>query len=123
MLLRRCWREKGLKNVFSMEGGIRAWEGGVAEGAPEAGTAYFTAAGRPEEFIALAWMLEEGSRRFYTAVQALVDDVETKKLFRILPLPRNITRPRWSASTGLLPVRNRDRISRDRLSRLKQPEI
>lgn len=67
-----------------MEGGIRAWEGGVAEGAPEAGTAYFTAAGKPEEFIALAWMLEEGSRRFYTAVQALVDDVETKKLFQDL---------------------------------------
>lgn len=64
-----------------MEGGIRVWEGGVAEGAPEAGTAYFTAAGRPEEFIALAWMLEEGSRRFYAAVPALVTDEETKKLF------------------------------------------
>ena len=51
-----------------MQGGMRAWEGGVAEGAPEAGTAYFAAAGKPEEFIALAWMLEEGSRRFYAAV-------------------------------------------------------
>jgi len=67
-----------------MGGGIRAWEGGVAEGAPEAGTAYFTAAGKPEEFIALAWMLEEGSRRFYAAVPALVADEEAKKLFRDL---------------------------------------
>lgn len=67
-----------------MQGGIRAWEGGVAEGAPEAGTAYFTAAGKPEEFIALAWMLEEGSRRFYAALPSLVADEETKKLFRDL---------------------------------------
>jgi len=64
-----------------MEGGLRAWEGGVAEGLPEAGMAYFTAAGKSEEFIALAWMLEEGSRKFYSGVPALVDDQETKKLF------------------------------------------
>ena len=64
-----------------MQGGLRAWEGGVAEGAPEAGTAYFAAAGKPEEFIALAWMLEEGSRRFYAVVPSLVADEETKKLF------------------------------------------
>ena len=60
---------------------MRAWEGVVAEGAPGAGTAYFAAGGRPEEFIALAWMLEEGSRRFYAVVPAIVDDEETKKLF------------------------------------------
>ena len=65
-----------------MQGGMRAvWEGGMAQGAPEAGTAYFAAAGKPEEFIALAWMLEEGSRRFYAVVPSLVDDEETKKLF------------------------------------------
>ena len=64
-----------------MEGGIRAWEGGVAEGLPEAGMDYFTTAGKPEEFIALAWMLEEGSRRFYAEVPALVADEDTKKLF------------------------------------------
>ena len=46
--------------------------------------AYFAAAGKPEEFIALAWMLEEGSRRFYAEVAALVADEETKKLFRDL---------------------------------------
>lgn len=67
-----------------MQGGIRAWEGGIAEGTPEAGTAYFTAAGKPEEFIALAWMLEEGSRRFYAAIPSLVADEETKKLFNEL---------------------------------------
>jgi len=75
---------KGFKNVFNMEGGIRAWEGGVAEGLPDAGMAYFTTAGEPEEFIALAWMLEEGSRRFYAEIPALVADEETKKLFQNL---------------------------------------
>jgi len=67
-----------------MEGGIRAWEGGVAEGLPDAGITYFTSAGKPEEFIALAWMLEEGSRRFYAEIPALVPDEGTKKLFRYL---------------------------------------
>ena len=75
---------EGFKNVSSMEGGIRAWEGGVAEGLPDAGMAYFTTADKPEEFIALAWMLEEGSRRFYAEIPALVADEETKKLFREL---------------------------------------
>jgi len=67
-----------------MEGGIRAWEGGVAEGLPDAGIAYFTTAGKPEEFIALAWMLEEGSRRFYAHIPALMADEDTKRLFRDL---------------------------------------
>ena len=44
-----------------MEGGIRAWKGLVAEGIPEAGMAYFSPATRPEEMIALAWLLEDGS--------------------------------------------------------------
>ena len=34
----------GLKNVYNMEGGIRAWNGMVARGLPEAGMAYFTPA-------------------------------------------------------------------------------
>lgn len=67
-----------------MEGGIRAWEGLVAQGLPEAGTAFFAAAGKPEEFLALAWLLEEGSRRFYAEVAALVTDDEAEKLFRDL---------------------------------------
>jgi sulfur-carrier protein adenylyltransferase/sulfurtransferase len=75
---------EGLRNVYSMQGGMRAWEGGVAEGAPDAGTAYFAPAGKPEEFIALAWSLEEGSRNFYAVVPSLVADEETKKLFREL---------------------------------------
>ena len=67
-----------------MLGGMDAWDGFVAEGAPEAGTAYFTAAHGPGELIALAWVLEEGSRRFYDEVAVLVNDEDAKKLFRDL---------------------------------------
>jgi rubrerythrin len=48
-----------------MEGGIRAWEGLVASRPPESGIAYFSPATKPEEMVALAWFLENGSRRFY----------------------------------------------------------
>jgi rhodanese-related sulfurtransferase/rubrerythrin len=57
----------GLKTVFNMVGGMNAWNGLVAEGPPEAGMALFQGADSPEALIALAWSLEEGSRRFYAA--------------------------------------------------------
>lgn len=48
-----------------MEGGIRTWRGHVAEGTPEAGTAFFSPADKPEDFILLSWILEEGTRSYY----------------------------------------------------------
>ncbi len=51
-----------------MEGGINAWRGEVAAGAPEAGMAYFAAADSLETLVVLAWGLEEGSRLFYQGV-------------------------------------------------------
>lgn len=56
---------EGFKEVYSMEGGILAWNGLRATGAPDAGMAYFEPTKKPEELIALAWMLEEGSCKFY----------------------------------------------------------
>jgi sulfur-carrier protein adenylyltransferase/sulfurtransferase len=57
-----------------MAGGIKAWHGLVAEGEPESGIPYFTAAANPEELIALAWLLEEGSRKFYSTLSSLPGD-------------------------------------------------
>jgi rubrerythrin len=68
--------------MFSMEGGMRAWKGFVAGGPPDAGMAYFDFASRPEELVALAWSLEEGSRRFYGAVARSLHDQETMALFQ-----------------------------------------
>jgi rubrerythrin len=60
-----------------MEGGIKAWNGFVAKGAPEAGIAYFEPGKKPEELIALAWVLEDGSQKFYSATAGMVEDRET----------------------------------------------
>jgi sulfur-carrier protein adenylyltransferase/sulfurtransferase len=69
----------GFATARSMLGGLRAWEGLTSPGQPEAGVAFFTLAARADELIALAWLLEEGSRRFYEEAQrSLADsDVQT----------------------------------------------
>ncbi|MGE5799087.1 MAG: ferritin-like domain-containing protein [Syntrophaceae bacterium] len=67
-----------------MEGGIGAWEGLVAEGAPQSGMAYFSPVAKPEEFIALAWLLEDGSRKFYSELASTLTDNEAKDLYHQL---------------------------------------
>jgi rubrerythrin len=64
-----------------MEGGIHAWQGVVAEGAPQSGMAYFSTATKPEELIALAWYLEDGSRKFYSELSATLSEHEAKDLY------------------------------------------
>jgi len=44
--------------------------------------AYFPSAARPEELIALAWSLEEGSRRFYGAVTGSIQDQDAMAFFQ-----------------------------------------
>ena len=75
---------EGFKEVYSMEGGINAWKGLVAKGVPEAGMAYFEPARKPEELIALAWLLEEGSRRFYEEMGRSEKAPEAMNLFKDL---------------------------------------
>jgi rubrerythrin len=74
----------GFKEVYSMEGGIRSWEGLAATGGPDAGMARFPENAPVEELIALAWSLEEGSRKFYTELQVLLTDREAAALFQDL---------------------------------------
>ena len=64
-----------------MEGGINAWKGLVAEGAPQSGMAYFSPATKPEELMALAWFLEDGSRKFYSDLADTLMDQEAKDLY------------------------------------------
>ena len=64
-----------------MSGGIREWEGLSAQGAPEAGMAFFTPASTPEELIGLAWTLEEGSRKFYSLLSGALNDADSRHLF------------------------------------------
>jgi rubrerythrin len=64
-----------------MQGGINAWKGLVAEGPPEAGMAYFSSVASVEEMAALAWILEDGNKRFYAGVSQSLSDEKAKKLF------------------------------------------
>jgi len=64
-----------------MSGGIHAWNGLTAEGAPESGMAYFPDSAIPEDLLSLAWKLEDGSRKFYADISAMTDDAEVASLF------------------------------------------
>jgi rubrerythrin len=72
----------GLKEVYSLEGGINAWKGLRAEGLPDSGMAYFAPATKPEELIALAWYLEKGSHSFYWELSQGLTDRVAKNLFK-----------------------------------------
>jgi rhodanese-related sulfurtransferase/rubrerythrin len=74
----------GFREVYSLEGGMRAWDGLAAIGAPEAGMAFFPEKATVEELIALAWLLEEGTRRFYSELPAIVVDHDAATLFQSL---------------------------------------
>jgi rhodanese-related sulfurtransferase/rubrerythrin len=74
----------GFKEVYSMQGGIHAWKGMVASGAPEAGIPYFPPGSTPAELTELAWVLENGTRKFYWEVASWLKESETKKLFQEL---------------------------------------
>jgi rubrerythrin len=71
----------GFGEVYSMEGGINAWQGLIAAGTPDAGMSFFPADAEVSRLITLAWVLEEGSRRFYAAVAEMSANGETGKLF------------------------------------------
>ena len=60
-LLRPSYPGPGSKKFTVWKGGYKAWKGFVAKGVPEAGMAYFLPAAKPEELMALAWLLEDGS--------------------------------------------------------------
>ena len=75
---------EGFQKAYSMEGGIRAWKGLRAAGPPDVGMAYFDPDRGPEELIALAWMLEEGSCKFYGEMGREAKNPEAAALFREL---------------------------------------
>lgn len=71
----------GFAEAYSMEGGIRAWKGLIAEELPEAGMTWFLSAQNAEELIGLAWLLEDGMRSFYLEIAKGLDRSEEAQLF------------------------------------------
>lgn len=72
------------KDVWNMAGGIMAWEDKVATGAPEAGMSWFEAAGSPEDYLALAWIIESGAKVFYERMAEKFAATDSADLFRSL---------------------------------------
>lgn len=67
-----------------MEGGINAWNGVVAEGLPEQSLSFFASARSAEEYIALAWLLEDGTNMFYRKVGEMAAGREAAAVFEEL---------------------------------------
>lgn len=74
----------GFKEVYSMSGGINAWDGLVAEGELKMGTAWFISATKAEEYLALAWLLEDGARQFYSELARYFHEIPAGEFFQRL---------------------------------------
>jgi sulfur-carrier protein adenylyltransferase/sulfurtransferase len=74
----------GFTAVHNMEGGIHEWLGTKAEGFPEVAMNYFSAAASTQQLIALAWLLEEGTRQFYQQVLPTIQQEGARALFQQL---------------------------------------
>jgi len=71
----------GLEDVYNMEGGILAYNGLVAAGPPEAGIFCFPENMAPEQLIAMAWYIEDGSQRYFDAIKDVTKDQDIIKIF------------------------------------------
>ena len=74
----------GLEDVYNMEGGILAYNGLVAAGSPEAGVFCFPENMTPEQLIAMAWYIEDGSQQYFEAVKNATQDQDIKDNFTSL---------------------------------------
>ena len=70
----------GLEDVFNMEGGMLAYDGLTAIGPPEAGIFCFPENMQPEELVAMAWYIEDGTQRFLNLIGAELGDSDTRHL-------------------------------------------
>jgi rubrerythrin len=70
----------GFSQAVSMEGGIKVWQGSVAEGPPETGMAFFSSAEKAQDLAALAWIIEEGTCTFYKRLIPSIGDRDAAEL-------------------------------------------
>ncbi|MDA8431908.1 MAG: rhodanese-like domain-containing protein [Nitrospiraceae bacterium] len=72
---------EGFQEVYSLDGGITAWNGRVATGDYRQGLSLLKGGETAEELTLLAWSLEEGSRLFYEKIAGLSADNGVKEVF------------------------------------------
>jgi rhodanese-related sulfurtransferase/rubrerythrin len=58
----------GFEDVRNMTGGVLAWRGFRATGAPESGLTWVDDSQAPGEVVALAWAMEKGAQEYYEAL-------------------------------------------------------
>ena len=69
------------KEVYSLAGGIKAWNGTTVAGPPDQGIIYYQGVWKPDEIIALSWALEEGTRRFYEELANLFPRTDAGNIY------------------------------------------
>jgi len=74
----------GIEDVYNMEGGMLAYNGLVAAGPPEAGIFCFPENMAPEQLIAMAWYIEDGSLQFFNTVMENFQKEEIETVFSSL---------------------------------------
>ncbi|WP_243359546.1 rhodanese-like domain-containing protein [Fundidesulfovibrio terrae] len=72
---------QGFKDIFNMLGGIMAWVGAGAVGAPESGMQYRRGDESPDEMLALAFAMERELGAFYLGLADASPDPELKATF------------------------------------------
>lgn len=72
---------QGFKEVYNLNGGIKAWHGLKAAGPAWVGMALISGDETPVEVITLAYGMEEGLRAFYTEMVSKVNDKEVSDMF------------------------------------------
>jgi rhodanese-related sulfurtransferase/rubrerythrin len=74
----------GMDDVYNMEGGILAYNGLVAAGPPEAGVFCFPENMSPEQLIAMAWYIEDGSKSYVGTIKEMSQNMDVKDILTIL---------------------------------------
>ena len=84
----------GFKEVYNMEGGIKAWHGATAAGPAELGLELLPSDLDLNDAICLAWAMEEGLQRFYRLLEDEAADQTEKTLFHKLASFENVHKKR-----------------------------
>jgi rhodanese-related sulfurtransferase/rubrerythrin len=71
----------GFREVYNLEGGIRAWNGRKLAGSVDEGIRFLKGDERAEDVIVLAYAMEVGLGSFYSGISAKTQDKETAALF------------------------------------------
>ncbi len=75
---------KGFSRVYNLSGGIKAWEGKTAVGPQRLGMDLFDGSETPEDFLTVAFSLEQGLQEFYVDMADKAQTRPVKDLFEKL---------------------------------------